>query len=236
MKPYRYLLFDADDTLLDFRRCEREALAGAMKEDGWDTDFDSCLACYTAINRALWTDYEQNRITQNELRGERFRRLFAQLGVDGDSEAFASAYLRYFAAGSFVTPDARAVCDALKPAFDLSIITNGVSDVQFSRIQGSELKAYFDHIVVSDDAGSAKPAPAIFDYALKKIGCTDKSQALIVGDSLSSDIRGGYEYGIDTCWYNPERLPNNSGIAPTYEIAQLTELIPLLLEGNGRSA
>ncbi|NGZ75575.1 YjjG family noncanonical pyrimidine nucleotidase [Saccharibacillus alkalitolerans] len=228
MKKYRYILFDADDTLLDFRRCEREALAGALDEAGFGLAFDECLACYSAINRGLWLDYEQNRITQRELRSERFRRMFKQLGIGSDPEAFGAVYLRHFAGGSFLTPDALAVCDALKPSFDLSILTNGIRDVQFSRIYGSELKDHFDHIVVSDDVGFAKPAPEIFDYALKRIGCPDKSQALIVGDSLSSDIRGGHNYGIDTCWYNPERLENGSGIAPTYEIAELTELPELL--------
>ncbi|OWR27114.1 noncanonical pyrimidine nucleotidase, YjjG family [Saccharibacillus sp. O23] len=228
MTAYRYLLFDADDTLLDFRRCEREALAGALNEAGIDLAYDDCLTCYSAINRALWLDYEQNKITQTELRGERFRRMFAQLGIGQDPEDFGALYLRHFAAGSFLTSDALAVCDALKPRFDLSIITNGIRDVQYSRIGGSELKDHFDHIIVSDDVGFAKPAPEIFDYALRQIGCEDKSQVLIVGDSLSSDIRGGSAYGIDTCWYNPEHAENRSGVRPTYEIASLTELLTLL--------
>ncbi|GGN90802.1 YjjG family noncanonical pyrimidine nucleotidase [Saccharibacillus kuerlensis] len=234
MKNYRYILFDADDTLLDFRRCEREALASSLSEADLNLDLADCLTQYTAINRALWLDFEQNKVTQAQLRSERFRRLFVELGIEGDSESFGAIYLRHFAAGSFLTPDALAICDALKPSYDLSIITNGVSDVQFSRISGSELKDHFDHIIVSDDAGFAKPAPEIFDYALRKIGCVDKSEVLIVGDSLSSDIRGGHNYGIDTCWYNPELLENGSGITPTYEIEKLTELLELLPLGSRR--
>ncbi|OWA33692.1 noncanonical pyrimidine nucleotidase, YjjG family [Saccharibacillus sp. O16] len=228
MKSYRYLLFDADDTLLDFQRCEREALAGALKEAAVDRAYEECLTCYSAINRALWLDYEQKKITQSELRSERFRRMFAQLGIEQNPEAFGELYLRHFAAGSFLTPDALAVCDALKPHFDLSIITNGIRDVQFSRIYGSALKEHFDHIVVSDDVGFAKPAPEIFDHALHRIGCEDKSQVLIIGDSLTSDIRGGHLYGIDTCWYNPAQLQNGSDITPTYEISRLPDLLPLL--------
>lgn len=227
MKNYPYILFDADDTLLDFRRCEREAFTATLAESGFGLDFDLCFDSYTTINRALWLDYEQNKVTQTQLRSERFRRLFAQLGIESDPEIFATTYLRHFAAGSFLTPDAIAVCDALKPTLNLSIITNGISDVQFSRISGSALKDHFDQIIVSDDAGFAKPAPEIFDYAMSKIGCEDKSQVLIVGDSLSSDIRGGHDYGIDTCWYNPGRLENASGIVPTYEISSLTELLAL---------
>lgn len=227
MKNYRYILFDADDTLLDFQRCEREAFTASLTESGFGLDFDLCFNSYTTINRALWLDYEQNKVTQTQLRSERFRRLFTQLAIESDPEVFGATYLRHFAAGSFLTPDALAVCDALKPTLHLSIITNGISDVQFSRISGSELKDHFEHIIVSDDAGFAKPAPEIFDYAMRKIGCEDKSQVLIVGDSLSSDIRGGHNYGIDTCWYNPGGLENTSGIVPTYEIAKLTDLLAL---------
>ncbi|MEJ8302472.1 YjjG family noncanonical pyrimidine nucleotidase [Saccharibacillus sacchari] len=234
MKSYPYILFDADDTLLDFRRCEREAFTTSLTESGLGLDFELCFKSYTTINRALWLDYEQNKVTQTQLRSERFRRLFTQLGIESDPETFGATYLRHFAAGSFLTPDALAVCDALKPTLNLSIITNGISDVQFSRISGSELKDHFDHIIVSDDVGSAKPAPEIFDYAMRKIGCDDKSQALIVGDSLSSDIRGGHNYGIDTCWYNPGGLENTSGIVPTYEITSLTELLALV--GNATEA
>ncbi|MDO3410769.1 YjjG family noncanonical pyrimidine nucleotidase [Saccharibacillus sp. CPCC 101409] len=229
-RPYRFILFDADDTLLDFRRCEREALGGALLDGGYELKLDDCLSRYSLINKELWLEFERGQVTQRELRGERFRRLFAEFGVEGDAEAFGAAYLNRFGRGSFLTPDALAVCDALKPHYDLSILTNGVSDVQFSRISGSELKDHFDHIIVSDDAGFQKPSAGIFDYAFRRIGCTDKSQALIVGDSLSSDIRGGYDYGIHTCWFNPEKLPNESGIAPTYEIGGLTELLPLLLD------
>ncbi|MCQ4087123.1 YjjG family noncanonical pyrimidine nucleotidase [Saccharibacillus sp. JS10] len=230
MKTYRYILFDADDTLLDFQRSEREAFAAALLESQLGLDFEQSYEQYTIINRALWLDYEQNKVTQTQLRSERFYRLFQQLKMDHDAKVFGDLYLRHFAAGSFLTPDALAVCDQLKSKFQLSIITNGIRDVQFSRILGSALHNHFDHIIVSDDVGFAKPAPQIFDYAMEKIGCTDKSEVLIVGDSLSSDIRGGHQYGIDTCWYNPNEFTNTSDIKPTYEISKLTQLVKLLSE------
>lgn len=110
----------------------------------------------------------------------------------------------------------------------LAIITNGIKDVQLSRIQGSPLCNTFEQIIISEEAGSQKPEPGIFDYAFAKLGITDKSKVLIVGDSLTSDIQGGKNYGIDTCWFNPLEKANEAGIKPTYEIRDLSELLRII--------
>lgn len=110
----------------------------------------------------------------------------------------------------------------------IAIITNGIKRTQLNRIGRSSLAHSFEHIIISEDTGFSKPHIGIFDYAFDKLNMMDKAKVLIVGDSLTSDIQGGMNYGIDTCWFNPRRKPNETSVKPTYEIQQLSELLQLL--------
>lgn len=221
---YEVILFDADETLFDYGMAESHALYNAFAHFGLPTGAEEYAASYKEINHALWKDLEQGRISSAILRVERFNRLFAAHQLDLDPEAFSEAYLRFLGEGTFLIQGAVELCGKLAGC-RLAIITNGIKDVQLSRIKGSPLSETFEQIIISEEAGSQKPETGIFDYAFAKLGISDKSKVLIVGDSLTSDIQGGLNYGIDTCWFNPlhkERLP---GIDPTYEIGDLSELL-----------
>ncbi|GAE05226.1 5'-nucleotidase YjjG [Paenibacillus sp. JCM 10914] len=186
---------------------------------------------YRRINQQLWNEFEQGSITQNELRTARFERLLTEqrISCDRDAQAFSDTYIKYLGLGSFLMEGAEQLCHRLTDRGQrMAIITNGIKEVQFKRIGGSALCNSFECIVVSEDAGFQKPQEGIFDYAFQKLNDPNKEDVLIVGDSLTSDIQGGAQYGIDTCWYNPLRKPNNTTIKPKYEIHALAELHDLL--------
>lgn len=227
---YTYILFDADETLLDFSKAEAFALSEALKHEGV-TCTDEVAQAYKTINKQLWTAYEQGKISQDKLRTERFERLFRELGLTVGSGVgpFSSLYTQFLGKASFLVEGAAQVCrDLIDSGLRLAIITNGIKEVQMSRIQGSELAGCFEAIIVSEETGYHKPQRGIFDYAFNKLRLTDKNRVLLVGDSLSSDIRGGADYGIDTCWFNPQQLPNASGVRPTYEIHRLEQIRELV--------
>lgn len=221
---YEIILFDADDTLFDYGMAESHALYNTFVQFGLPTGADDYAASYKEINHALWKDLEQGRITSAALRVERFNRLFIANELKLNPEEFSAAYLRFLGEGTFLIQGAIELCDELAD-FRLAIITNGIKEVQTSRIQGSPLYNTFEEIIISEEAGSQKPETGIFDYAFAKLGITDKKKVLIVGDSLTSDIQGGINYGIDSCWFNPLGKMNDSRVQPKYEIRSLSELI-----------
>lgn len=229
---YNIILFDADDTLFDYHLAESHALGEAFRQFGLPEGFERCSASYKTINKALWRELELGLISSAALRVERFRRLFKAHGLELDPEGFSAAYLQHLGAGTFLIEGAVELCGELQGC-TLAVITNGIKEVQYSRIQGSPLRGAFSHIIISEEAGSQKPEPGIFDYAFAKLGLTpeDKHRVLIVGDTLTSDIKGGNAYGIDTCWFNPLARPRDPEILPTYEIRSLSEL-PALIKGE----
>ncbi|WP_240377178.1 YjjG family noncanonical pyrimidine nucleotidase [Bacillus piscicola] len=224
---YEIILFDVDDTLFDFGMSEKKALHKAFVEFGLPTGLVDYEATYKEISKVLWSDLEQGLITLSELKVERFRRLFLAHELEIDADTFSRVYLGYLGNETHLVQGAVEVCDNLAGC-RLAIITNGFTDVQTSRIESSPLCHTFEHIIISEEAGCQKPEKGIFDYAFSKLQVTDKAKVLIVGDSLTSDIQGGINYGIDTCWFNPHRKENNIGIKPTFEIRELTDLIKVV--------
>lgn len=221
---YEVIIFDADETLFDFKKTERDALRNTMVEFDIEYDENHHLKVYKELNTAIWKELEEGLITQEKLKVERFKRLADKLNADFDEIQFTKAYTRHLSNGSFLYDDSIALVENLHKDYKLTIITNGLSEVQDNRIRKSIIAKYFQDIVVSEDVKVAKPDPKIFEHALNNINHTDKSKVLIVGDSLTSDIQGGINFGIDTCWYNPNKITNNTGIKPTYEISNLMEL------------
>jgi 2-haloacid dehalogenase len=226
MKPYTWLLFDADNTLFDFDLAEVKALAYSFAEFGFPYD-ENTGQTYRTINKQIWHELEQGLITSSELRTARFARLFTAVHIHADPEPFSAAYLRHLSHCSDLLDGAETTIHQLSQQYQLAIITNGLSDVQRPRLAGSPLHPYFQHITISDEIGCAKPDPCIFDVAFAAIGHPAKQHVLMIGDSLTSDIHGGHNYGLDTCWYNPQGQPHN-GLPITYEIAHLTELLTIL--------
>ncbi|MEC0184753.1 YjjG family noncanonical pyrimidine nucleotidase [Paenibacillus peoriae] len=229
---YEVILFDLDDTLFDFKKTERFALHNTFTQFGLPQGATEYKASYDEINSALWREAEEGQITSAELRVERFKRLFAVHELDFNPDAFSAAYLRYLGEGAFLIDGAVEICELLSDC-RLAIITNGIKEVQTSRIQLSPLSHAFEQVVISEEVGYQKPQAAIFEYAFTKLAISDKSKVLMVGDSLTADIQGGNNYGMDTCWFNPAGKANTSEIQPTFEIKSLMELANIVLsEGH----
>ncbi|MBU5311336.1 YjjG family noncanonical pyrimidine nucleotidase [Tissierella carlieri] len=225
---YEVIIFDADETLFDFKKSEREALKSTMLEFNIEYDEDYHLNVYKDINTAIWKEFEDELITQEKLKIERFKRLSDRLSAGLDESEFAKSYMKNLSYGSFLYDDSVDLVDSLHKDYRLIIITNGLSDVQDNRIRKSVIARYFADIVVSEEVQISKPDPKIFELALNNIKYTDKNKVLMVGDSLTSDIQGGINFGIDTCWFNPNKIMNKTEIKPTYEISNLMELKDIL--------
>lgn len=225
---YKVILFDADETLFDFKKAEKEAFKNSMLELDIEYDENYHFATYKEINTAIWKELEEGLITQAKLKTERFRRLIEKLNLNFNENDFSDAYMKHLAAGSFLFDGATELIEDLSSKYILSIVTNGLTSVQEGRLKKSVIAKYFKDIVISEEVGISKPNPEIFEYALSNIEGVNKNEILMIGDSLSSDIRGGINYGIDTCWFNIHKEKNNSGLSPTYEVSSYKELADLL--------
>jgi YjjG family noncanonical pyrimidine nucleotidase len=225
------ILFDADGTLFDFHRAERHALAQTMARFDLAFDDDRHPALYTTINRDLWRQLEQGMLTAATLKIERFRRFLGACEVTPGPEDFSGEYLRQLATASHLLDGAEALVAAIRPRFTLGIVTNGLAEVQRPRLARSPIGPLFDTVVVSDELGVAKPDARIFEHALRLLQHHDRETVLMVGDSLESDIQGGLNAGLQTCWFNPSGAVNGTAINPTFEIAHLLELRDRLSRG-----
>ncbi len=235
---YRWLLFDADGTLFDYEAAEHQALTATLADYGLDAG-PEVLATYQEANARLWRDFEQGLTTPDRIKTERFARLFEALGLAGpalDPVQVGEAYLDHLGTCSQLLPDAPTLLDALVGKVRLALITNGLTRVQRARLAHSGLNTYFEAVVISEEEGVAKPEPGIFDVIFGRMGHPHRSEVLMVGDSLTSDIRGANRYSIDACWYNPRRLPRDPGAVDPleirYEITNLLDLVPIVLGGK----
>jgi len=226
---YEIILFDVDDTLFDFDMSEKKALHKTFLEFKYPTGLVDYRDTYNDISKILWRDLELGNMSLSELAVERFTRLFDQHELDIDAEVFSRVYLEKLGTETHPIEGAVEVCEKLK-GYRLAIITNGFAAVQKARIENSDLRNTFEQIIISEEAGFNKPDKKIFDYTFAKLQITDKKKVLIVGDSLTSDIQGGIDYGIDTCWFNPNNKENHIGNEPTFEITRLIELLKIVSE------
>ena len=227
MKRYSWLLFDADGTILDYNAAETHSLRAAAANFGIDVT-PEILSLYREINSALWADLEKGKISSIELRVKRFDSLASRLNWDVSAVDFSRTYLKELGNSGFMIPGAREMLTDLPEDMARAIITNGIKDTQYGRLDNAGLMNDFAEIIISEEAGVAKPAAAFFDYVLDRIGFRNRDEMLIIGDSLSSDIAGGVGYGIDTCWFNPDGLENKTGIEPTYEISDWEGLLNII--------
>ena len=225
---YTTLLFDLDHTLLDSDASEALAFQAALSEAGVDEPHRH-HAEYDQINRALWAAVEQGVVTPDHVRTERFHQLVTAAGLDVDPVALADAFVAGLARHGDLYPGVRDVLDALSGLVALALVTNGLSEVQRTRIERLDIGRYFDAVVISAEVGSAKPAPAIFDIAFERLGGPAKRSTLMVGDSLTSDIRGGHDYGIPTCWFNPHGRVARDSDRFDHEIRTLDELVDIVV-------
>jgi len=230
MKKYDIFLFDADGTLFDFDRAEKNALEAALKKCGFSYS-PQVLAQYREINTDVWKRYERGEITKEELQPLRFNRLFSATGASGGSGAdydgtgVNAEYLYELGKSPFLIDGALKICEEIHSLNKkIYIVTNGILAVQKARIEHSAISKYIEDFFVSEFIGFQKPQKEYFDYVLSHIEAAQKEKILIIGDSLSADIAGGNTAGIDSCWLNSGGAVNDTGIKPLYIVESLYEL------------
>jgi len=224
---YEYLFFDADNTLWDFDLSEKFALFKVITDN--DVAYEPAhLETYHKVNRACWRNFEQGNLAVAELKSKRFELFCNEFDLKLDAEAMGKSYLGYLASTDFMIPGALALLNRLSLKHKLVLVTNGIKEVQRRRISNTRIEAYFKAIVISDEIGVAKPHAGFFDYAFEQVGHPAKDNVLMIGDSLSSDIRGGNDYGMATCWFNPGKVEGNLEVVASFEIAGLEEIYGLV--------
>ncbi len=223
----QFVFLDLDDTLLDFRRAERESISKTLREFGIEPS-EKTVSRYSEINASLWKKLERGELTREHLLTERFRVLLRELGSSESFHDMRIIYENSLAESYFTVPGAGELLSSLYGRYRLFVASNGIARVQRKRILGSGIGKYFEDIFISEELGYEKPSPLFFESAFKSIKGFRKEQAIILGDSLSSDIKGGICAGIKTCLYNPERRKNESEIRPSFEVRRLSEFDTLL--------
>lgn len=220
---YTHLLFDLDHTLLDSHESERLAYAHTMATIGLP-DPDDHFGRYITINQAMWAAVEAGDLQPGEVRHRRFEQFITEVGVDADPHALADAFV--FGLGNFgeLYDGARDVLESLAAQATLAMITNGLSEVQRARIERLDLAQYFHTVIISSEVGVTKPRREIFDLAFAGLGNPAAEATLMIGDSLTSDIAGGRNAGIDTCWYNPRGQVRAEHDTVTHEVDDLAAL------------
>ena len=226
-KHYPWLWFDADGTLFDYDRAEANALKQTFHVLNLPFE-ESYLNVYQRINQVLWQALEKQEITPAALRFRRFEMLLEDIKLSGSPEQISSVYIEQLAFCSELMDEAIEVLQALHGKSRFAIVTNGLQAVQRSRLAHSAIKDYISELIISEEVGSAKPHAAFFETASARTGNPPKRDILIIGDSLTSDMQGGVDYGIDTCWFNPKSEPRPEHLPITYEIKHLRELLEIV--------
>lgn len=223
----RNVLFDLDDTLFDFHKAEKIALTKTLVHFGIDPT-EETLALYSTINAAHWKRLELGEISREEVKVGRYRELFETIGVGCDPVKATAYYESMLAIGHYFMPGAPELLGELYRKYRLYIVSNGTAKVQEGRIGSSGIAKYMDGIFISQILGANKPDKQFFDICFAEIPDFSLSETVIIGDSLSSDIKGGINAGITTVWFNPKGIENDNDIKPDYTIKELSEVPGLL--------
>ena len=224
---FEFLFIDLDDTILDFKMQERVAIRKTLSEAGIDPTDEVC-ALYSRINEDHWKRLEKGELTRQQVLLGRFQTLFEQLGITGDAAQTKAAYEQNLSEGHYFLPGAEEALQALSSKYKLYLASNGTTHVQEKRLASANIGRYFQNIFISQKVGVNKPDKAFFEYCFAQIPGFDPAKTMIVGDSLSSDILGGKNAGIATCWVNPKHKQADPDIIPDYEIESLSQLESLL--------
>ena len=226
---FEYLFLDLDDTILDFQKAEHVALSKTLENFGLNPT-QEVLTRYNKINKAHWEALERKEMTRDQVLLGRFQMLFREFFVDADPEKVARSYEHNLGIGHWFLPGAEEAVTALSKKYKLYLASNGTAKVQAGRLASANISRFFEEVFVSQEIGANKPSPEYFERCFARIPGLDKSKTIMVGDSLTSDILGGQNAGIATCWVNPHHKEGRADIRVDYEIESLSQL-EALLEG-----
>lgn len=224
----KHVLLDLDDTVFDFKKAEHYSISETMKHFLIEPTDENVLL-YSSVNKSCWEALERGEMSREEILVKRFEIFLSHLGVAADAAVMKIFYEATLSGCHFLVDGALELIDALSGKYTVSIASNGTARVQDKRIALSGLAPRFDNIFISEKLGANKPSAAFFDKCFEALGCPDPCQVVIVGDSISSDIKGGINYGIHTIRFNPQGANDMSDIIPEYEVSELSE-IPEIIE------
>lgn len=227
---YDLLLFDVDDTLLDFKKSEDVSFQIVLDKNSIKGDKKAFHESYKIINSLLWSQHAQGHISKDFLKVERFRQFLEVNNLKSDPEKLCNDYLETLPTQVFIIDGAVELLKSLHGKIPIVIVTNGIGVVQQKRLTNSGLKSFVDLMVVSEECGFSKPDRRIFDHTFNLLKETHPTpRTLMIGDKLETDILGANTIEIDSCWFNPDKLINTTSIAPTYEIQNILEILKLIV-------
>ena len=236
---YKLVLIDLDDTLFDYPKTEKTAFRNTFEELGFfvkselsndkkEEIYEKIKDRYKDVNLQLWKDLEKGVVDKDRLKVVRFEKIIEEFDLKYDPYEMSELYLKKLGEGIFPFEATEKLCEYLHSKYKVGIVTNGIKEVQHSRIENSAIAKYIDKIIISDEVGVNKPDKRIFEYAMNYFEIMDKSEVIMIGDSLGADIKGGQNAGIDTCWVNLRNNVNDTGIIPNYEVNKLEKLFEIL--------
>ncbi len=222
------VFIDLDNTILDFNKAERNALAKTLSALGYEPK-NEILDRYHDVNLSQWKRLERGEITRRDVKLNRYRILFDEFGIDAKPEDATATYEDFLSQGHFFLDGAEELLKTLSQRYRLYLVSNGTFRVQEGRLQSAGITPLFDGVYVSEKVGAEKPSTQFFNNVFADIGDVDKAASVIIGDSLTSDMRGGINAGIKTVWFNRLGEEPPADIKPDYEVKSLSE-IPEILE------
>ena len=226
----KFIFLDLDDTILDFHRSEAVALRKTLQSLNVDPT-DAVIARYREINREHWKALERREMTREQVLIGRFRQLFEELGMNVSPNVAQSLYEKNLSESHFFVDGAPRLLMTLSKKYALYIASNGTTMVQTSRIASSGIGRYFKDVFLSQQLGADKPQIEFFERATGQIEGYNPEESIILGDSITSDMQGGINAGMHTCWFNPHHRERGN-ITPEFEIADLAEFDNVLQKLN----
>ena len=219
------IFLDLDDTIFDFAKAEEVAIGKTLRRFGIDPT-PAVVERYSVINKAQWERLERGELNRAQVKLRRFEILFEELGVDADAEEARRFYEEQLAIGHYFMEGAEALLEELfARGYRLFLASNGTLAVQEGRIASAGIAKYFEKMFISEQLGAVKPQKEFFEAAFAQIPDFSKERAVIFGDSLTSDIQGGINAGIRTCWFNPKGAPVREDIRPDGEVRHLSQFV-----------
>ena len=224
---YEFLLLDLDNTLFDFSGAEKEALQRVLTEEGLPF-YPQMIERYAAINDSCWKAFEEGRVEKSRLTVWRFELFLDFYGIKADAARINRLYMESLSRSPLLLAGAEEFLEKLQKKYKLYAVTNGTAFVQRRRIADSGISRYFEEIFISEELGVQKPHLLFFEMVAERIGGFSKEKALVIGDSLSSDVKGAENYGLDAMWFNPKGKQPDKGLTPRYTVSSYGEAEKIL--------